>query len=153
MLRLLCEPGRLGELRANPGLLPTAVDELLRHSQSAAGGLGSVRLAIEDVRLGGVTVGAGEGVIPSINAANFDDAVFGADAETLNLGRVVNPHLTFGAGIHRCVGMHFGRAELLAVISGLTQRFPELRLAVPETGLVWNPGVAFRTPQTVPATW
>jgi cytochrome P450 len=153
MLKLLREPARLGELRAHPELLPTAVDELLRHSQSAGGGLGSVRLAIEDVTLDGVAVGAGDGVIPSINAANFDEDVFGADAESLDLGRAVNPHLTFGAGVHRCVGMHFGRAELLETIGALTKRFPELRLAVPEAELIWNPGVAFRTPKRVSVTW
>jgi cytochrome P450 len=152
ILAILREPECLGLLLDKPELVPTAVEELLRHSQSAGGGLGSVRLATEDVAINGVTIRAGEPVIPSLNAANLDEAVF-ADGQRVDLTRTPNPHLAFADGIHHCVGAQVGRIELQTLLAALARHFPNLRLAIPEQELAWSPAPAFRTPQTLPVEW
>jgi cytochrome P450 len=152
VLAALRQPHRFRALHDDPALVPVAVEELLRYSQSADGGLGSLRLATDDVELGHVIVRAGEAVIASINAANFDETVF-ADPEALDVGRTPNPHLAFGDGIHHCVGIHIGRAELQAALAGLARRFPKLRLTIPENELAWNAGIAFRTPKALFVEW
>jgi cytochrome P450 len=152
LLAVLREPERLDLLRDQPELVSTAVEELLRHSQSAGGGLGSVRLATEDVEVGGVMIRAGEPVIPSLNAANLDKAVF-TDAEQVDFTRTPNPHLAFGYGIHHCVGAHIGRIELQTLLAALASRFSKLRLATPEQELVWSPLPVFRTPLLLPVEW
>jgi cytochrome P450 len=152
ILAILREPGRLGLLQDKPELVLTAVEELLRHSQSAGGGLGSVRLATKDVSIGGVTIRAGEPMIPSLNAANLDEAVF-SNGEHVDLTRTPNPHLAFANGIHHCVGAHVGRMELQTLIAALVRRFTNLRLATPEQELAWSPVPVFRTPQTLPVEW
>lgn len=152
VLNLLRDPARLPALHAEPELVPGAVEELLRHSQSAGGGLGSVRIAVADVELSGVTIPAGDPVIPSFNAANFDESVF-PDADRIDLARRPNPHLTFAQGIHHCLGAPVGRMELTALLGGLARDFPSLRLAVPEDQLQWLPVPAFRTPGAIPVHW
>jgi len=152
LLGALREPERLQLLRDQPELVPTAVEELLRHSQSAGGGLGSVRLATEDVEIDGVLIRAGDPVIPSLNAANLDEAAF-TDADKVDLARAHNPHLAFGYGIHECIGAQIGRIELQSLLAGLARRFPNLRLATPESELAWVPVPVFRTPFVLPVTW
>lgn len=151
VLVLLRAPGQLARLRQDSGLLPTAVDELLRRSQ-AGGGLGALRIATQDVRLGEVTIRAGEAVLPAINSANRDESTF-ADPDGLDLGRRPNPHVAFGYGIHHCVGAQLGRIELQVALAALLERMPALRLAVAEDALTWNLQVAFRRPVELPVTW
>ena len=152
VLAVLREPERLPLLHDQPELVPTAAEELLRHSQSAGGGLGSVRLATEDVEIGGVMIRAGEPVIPSLNAANLDETVF-TDVGCVEFTRAPNPHLAFGNGIHHCLGAHIGRIELQSLLAALARRFPKLRLAIPEDELAWSPMPVFRTPVVLPVTW
>ncbi|GHF65524.1 cytochrome P450 [Streptomyces mashuensis] len=151
VLALLRRPGELRRLRERPELLPAAVEELLRTSQ-AGGGLGALRIATEDVELSGVRIAAGEAVLPLINAANRDPAVF-TDPDTLCLDRELNPHLSFGHGIHHCLGAQLGRMELQAGLAALLRILPGLRLAVPETELTWSAGLAFARPDALPVTW
>jgi cytochrome P450 len=152
LLGALREPERMQRLRDQPALVRTAVEELLRHSQSAGGGLGSVRLATADVEIGGVLIRAGDPVIPSLNAANLDEAAF-TDADKVNLARAHNPHLAFGYGIHECIGAQIGRIELQSLLAGLARRFPNVRLAAPEQELAWLPVPVFRTPLVLPVVW
>jgi cytochrome P450 len=151
VLVLLRAPGQLARLRQDRSLLPTAVDELLRRSQ-AGGGLGALRIATQDVRLGEVTIRAGEAVLPAINSANRDESAF-ADPAGLDLGRRPNPHVAFGYGIHHCVGAQLGRIELQVALAALLERMPALQLAVAEDALTWNLRVAFRRPVELPVTW
>lgn len=139
-------------LHRRPELVPTAVEELLRVSQAAGGGVGSVRIARTETEIGGVMLPGGAAVIPSLNAANADPDVF-PDPGRLDLGREVNPHLAFGAGAHVCLGMALGRLELQVLLSQLAGRLPGLRLAVPAEELVWTPVPAFATPDTMPVRW
>jgi cytochrome P450 len=152
VLRLLREPGLLAALHGDPALVATAAEELLRHSQAAGGGLGSIRVATADVELGGVTIKAGDLVIPSLNAADLDEDVF-PDPGRTDLARTPNPHLGYGHGPHLCLGIWVGRTELRAVIGGLAERFPKLRLTVAESELNWTPLPVFRTPTALPVSW
>ncbi len=151
VLHLLRAPDALDALRKDPESLPTAVEELLRISQ-AGGGLGALRIATEDVRVGEVTIRAGEAVLPLINAANRDPEAF-PDPDRMDLHRSPNQHVAFGHGIHHCLGAQLGRMELQVALGTLLRRMPELRLAVDERDLVWNSGVAFKRPDTLPISW
>jgi cytochrome P450 len=151
VVTLLRFPELLAELRSDPGLLPAAVEELLRRSQ-AGSGIGALRIAVEDVTIGGVTIAAGDAVLPLINAANRDPAVF-ADPDAVRLDRGHNPHLSFGHGIHHCLGAQLGRMELEIAIGTLLRELPGLRLAVDELELEWSSGLAFSRPRALPIAW
>ncbi|MCI4063914.1 cytochrome P450 [Micromonospora sp. R77] len=148
---LLTTPGAWERLRAEPELVPTAVEELMRFiplGSSAA----FPRYALEDVELGGVLVRAGEPVVVSIASANRDEAVF-PDADRLELGREVNPHVGFGHGVHHCVGAQLARMELRVVLETLLARTPSLHLAVPESELTWKSGLLVRGLVALPVGW
>jgi cytochrome P450 len=148
---LLTAPQEWARLCADPGLVPSAVEELMRFvplgSSSAF-----ARYALEDVELGGMLVRAGEPVVVSLASANRDESVF-ADPERLDLTREVNPHLGFGHGVHHCIGAQLARMELQVVLETLTARTPELRLAVPERELTWKSGLLVRGLIAMPVAW
>lgn len=125
-LVLLRRPERWAMLLERPELLRPAVEELLRYNSLSTSG-GFLRIAREDVELGGVTIRAGEAVLPSIVSANRDPTIFAA-ADELVLDRPRNAHLTFGHGLHHCLGAHLARAELEITIGTLLRRFPTLHL-------------------------
>jgi cytochrome P450 len=151
VLLLLRAPGRLRSLRDDPALLPTAVEEILRCSQ-AASGIGGLRIAVEDVELGGQLIRSGDPVMPSVNSANRDESVFPA-ADVLDLGRSPNPHIAFGYGMHHCIGASLSRTELQIALGSLLRRFDDLDLAVPAADLQWNLQATFRRPRELPIRW
>jgi cytochrome P450 len=148
---LLRRPGAADGLRADPDGVPAAVEELLRHTPLGAGA-GFVRIATEDVELGGVTVRAGEGVMVAIHSANRDDAVFD-DADALRLDRAVNPHIGFGHGPHHCLGAQLARMELQVAIGALMREFPDLALATAPEDVEWKSGGFVRGPEKLLLTW
>ena len=106
------------------------------------------RTAIEDTEVAGVTVERGTKIAALLGAANRDPAVFAAP-DRFDIGRVDNPHLGFGAGIHFCVGAPLARVELQSSLSTLLHRFPALALAaVPER----RPEFVIRGVQSLPVT-
>ena len=119
---LLTHPDQLAALRADPGLIDPAVDELLRFTPTVTSA-GFTRIAVVDVELGGVLVRAGDAVMVNLDAANRDDRVF-ADPDRLDLTRKPNPHLAFGFGPHYCVAAQLAKAELRVAIGTLLRRFP-----------------------------
>ncbi|RSM44892.1 cytochrome P450 [Amycolatopsis balhimycina DSM 5908] len=125
---LLTRPDRLAWLRANPDRMPDAVEELLR-GQVVGTSLSMLRYLTEDVDLDGVVLPRGRSVVPALESANHDPAVF-ADRD-LDLSRQGPQQLTFSVGQHFCVGAALARAELEIVLSELLTRFPGLALAVP----------------------
>jgi cytochrome P450 len=127
LLALLEHPGQLERLRADPGLLPTAVEELMRFDSPLQL---FERTATADVEVGGVTVREGQKVAALLGAANRDPAVF-ADPDTLDVGRTDNPHITFGAGVHFCIGAPLARVELQASFGALLSRTSRLELGAP----------------------
>ncbi|MFE0650430.1 cytochrome P450 [Streptomyces sp. NPDC059534] len=148
---LLTHPGHLARLRAEPHLVPQAVDELLRYIPHR-NAVGLSRIALEDVEVGGVTIPAGEPVYVSYLTANRDPAVF-PEPERLDFDRGHNPHVAFGHGPHYCPGSALARIESEILVQSLWTRFPDLRLAVPDEELRWQRGALIRGPETLPVTW
>ncbi|MBT2440211.1 cytochrome P450 [Streptomyces sp. ISL-36] len=148
---LLTHPDHLARLRAEPELLPQAVDELLRYIPHR-NAVGLSRIALEDVEVGGVLIPAGDPVYVSYLTANRDPDVF-PDPERLDFDRDYNPHVAFGHGPHYCPGSALARIESEILLDSLWTRFPGLRLAVPEEEIQWQRGALIRGPETLPVTW
>jgi cytochrome P450 len=140
ILFLLEHPDQLVLLRERPDLTASAVEELLRLINLAAG-TSLAWVATEDVELGGVTILAGDAVMASAAAANLDESVFD-QPERFDITRDPNPHVAFGHGAHFCIGAHLARMELQVAIRTLVTRFPELRLAVAADEVPWRVGSA-----------
>jgi cytochrome P450 len=124
LLALLRHPGQLARLRDDPDLLPTAIEELMRFDSPLQL---FERTATEDVEIGGVTVAAGQKIAALLGSANHDPAVF-AEPESLDAGRADNPHISFGAGVHFCIGAPLARVELQASFGALLDRTSSLEL-------------------------
>ncbi|MFH9725215.1 cytochrome P450 [Streptomyces sp. NPDC017254] len=148
---LLTHPEHLARLRAQPEVLPRAVDELLRYIPHR-NAVGLSRIALEDVEVGGVVIPSGDPVYVSYLTANRDPAVF-PEPERLDFDRGYNPHVAFGHGPHSCPGADLARIESEILVDSLWSRFPNLRLAVPEDRLRWRRGALIRGPETLPVTW
>jgi cytochrome P450 len=109
----------------DPEVIPGAVEELLRWETPVPS---VVRWAREDAILGGETIGAGNHVMVNLGAANLDPAQFEAPME-VRFDRVVNRHLAFGGGVHRCLGSHLARRELRIALREWHRRIPDYALA------------------------
>jgi cytochrome P450 len=123
-LALLRDSDEWRRLCADPGLLPRAVEELLRFDGPVQA---TVRVALEDVAIDGHVIPEGGLVLVSIGAANHDPAVFDRPDE-LDIARDPNPHLAFGFGTHFCLGAPLARLEAMLAFEALTRRFPGLTL-------------------------
>ncbi|WP_055490983.1 cytochrome P450 [Streptomyces sp. TP-A0356] len=146
---LLQHPDQLAELRADPGLMSAAVEELLRFL-SIADGL--VRVATEDIEIAGVTIRADEGVLFSTSVINRDTAAF-SEPDTLDWHRPARHHVAFGFGIHQCLGQNLARAELEIALRALFARLPGLRLAAPAEEIPFKPGDTIQGMLELPVTW
>jgi cytochrome P450 len=144
-------PDQLAALRADPSQVPRAVEELLRHTPLGAVS-GIPRMAVEDVRMGDVLIRAGEAVIPSINSANHDEALF-ENADRLDVGREQNPHIAFGHGVHFCLGSQLARAELQIALETLLTKLPGLRVEGADQDLAWKQGLLIRGFRELPVSW
>ena len=127
LLALLEHPDQLQRLRDDPALLPTAIEELMRFDSPLQL---FERTATEDVEIGGVTVPAGKKIAALLGSANRDPAVF-AEPDALDVGRTDNPHISFGAGVHFCIGAPLARVELQASFGALLGRTSRLELGRP----------------------
>jgi cytochrome P450 len=125
LLTLLHHPDQLAELRADPTLLPGAVEEILRYDNSLHY---FRRTALVDTELGGVTIRAGDKVAMYYTSANRDESVF-ADSQAFNIHRSPNPHLSFGMGVHFCLGAHLARLEGRVFFDELLTTFAGIDLA------------------------
>jgi cytochrome P450 len=127
MHALLTHPDQWLRLRAEPALLGTAVEELLRFESPLQ--LNN-RLTTVPMSIGGVQIPAGSFVTLAIGSANRDPAAF-ERPDRLDIARKPNPHLAFGQGHHACAGMNVARLEARIAFGRLAQRLPKLRLAAP----------------------
>jgi cytochrome P450 len=126
---LLQHPEQLAKLRANPELLPRAVEEILRYVSPA---IHFCRTPNRDVEIGGKKIRAGEHMVMFYPAANRDPEVF-ANPDRFDIERTPNRHLAFGTGPHVCLGMHLARLELRVMFEQFLQRVEKIELAgVPE---------------------
>ncbi|MEV5347721.1 cytochrome P450 [Streptomyces achromogenes] len=122
---LFRHPGQLAALRADHSLVPSAIEELLRYDTPLQL---FERWVLDDIEIDGTTIPRGSEVALLFGSANHDPAVF-ADPGRLDLTRAENPHISFSAGIHYCVGAPLARIELAASLTALLERAPTLALA------------------------
>jgi cytochrome P450 len=141
----LCDhPNQWALLAEHPELAPRAVEELMRHNPVI---FATMRKAVEDVELNGVLVPAGTLVIVNTAAANRDPAVYD-DPDRLDITREGSATmLTFGGGIHYCLGTHLARAELTEALTVITRRMPNPRRSGPAP---WKPLIGIAGPATLP---
>ena len=147
ILALLRHPAELARLRNEPGLMPLAVEELLRFDGPAAS---VVRIATEEILLHGQTIRPGERVFALLNAANRDPRQF-ASPETLDIARKENRHLAFGQGIHFCIGAPLARMEAKLAITAILQRCPNL--ALQSMPLNWSNSLVLRGVRSLPVSF
>ncbi|QDY78048.1 cytochrome P450 [Streptomyces qinzhouensis] len=140
---LFRHPEQLAALRADHSLLPTAVEELMRFDTPLQM---FERWVLDDIEIGGTVIPRGAELALLFGSANRDPARFPAP-DTLDLSRTDNPHITFGAGIHFCLGAPLARLELTASFGELLREAPTMRLAgEPE----WQPGYVIRGVHALP---
>ncbi|NEC37379.1 cytochrome P450 family protein [Streptomyces rubrogriseus] len=144
---LLDDPDQLAALRADPGMMDRAVEELARYDGPAP--LAIRRFPTEDIVIGGVTVPAGETVLLALAAAHRDPRHF-PDPDRLDLSRDATGHLALGHGIHYCLGAPLARMETSTALTALFDRFPGLTLAVPARELRRRPSMRSRGLATLP---
>jgi cytochrome P450 len=125
---LAAQPEQWAALRADPALIPNAVEELLRWTTPV---ISFMRTATADCTVRGQAVAAGDPVLLLYASANRDEAVFGADADQLRVDRHPNPHLSFGFGPHFCLGAALARLEGRVVLGELLERFSSVTPAGP----------------------
>jgi cytochrome P450 len=142
VVALLTHPDQMAELRADPDLVPAAVEELLRFDGSVP--VSSFRFATEDLEIGGVPIPEGSIVTIVLSAANHDPALV-PDPDELDIRRGPTQHMSFGHGIHYCLGTALARLEATTALRRILVRLPDLRLDVPVDELQWLPATsAFR---------
>ncbi|MFI6060887.1 cytochrome P450 [Streptomyces sp. NPDC051286] len=152
LFTLLHHPDQLELLRKKPELIPGAVEELLRFNPFVFTGT-QLRVATEDLTIGEAEIKKGEAVIASLGSANHDAEVF-ADPDRFDVERTPNVHLSFGYGIHHCLGAQLARLEMQVALRTLIERVPDtLKLAVPADWLTWKTGLTARALVNLPVTW
>lgn len=132
---LLDDRSRWHRLRADPTLLPTAIEEFIRYETPVANA--THRTTTTTVTLAGHTIPPGSRVVVKLAAANRDKSRF-PDPDTLHLDRPHNPHLGFGHGPHYCLGAPLARLQAQTAFTALMTRFPHLTLATPSTQIPWR---------------
>ncbi len=147
-LALLRHPDQLAELRADPGLLPAATEEMVRYDGAVE--LGISRFTTEEITIGDVTIpGGGEVVFLAIDSADRDPDRF-AHPERLDLRRAETGHLGFGHGIHYCLGAPLARMEAAIAFGLLLNSCADLSLAVDPNQITWQVNPHLRGPAALP---
>lgn len=150
LLALHRNPDQLALLQANPGLITNAIEEFLRYDSSVQL---TGRVALEDIEdLGGKRIPKGESVLCLLGSANHDEAVYPDHPERLDIQRPNVRPLSFGGGIHFCLGAQLARIEAEIAISTLLRRIPDLRLDDAENP-EWRPTFVLRGLKRLPASW
>jgi cytochrome P450 len=149
LLALLEHPETLAELRADPQLIPDAVEELVRYLSIIDA---TARVAIEDFELGGAQIRAGDALFAVLSSANRDDTVF-CDPDTLDIHRRPLGHAAFGHGVHICIGAPLARIELEIGFETILRRIPTLQIAVPLSEVRFKPEMIAYGVHELPVTW
>jgi cytochrome P450 len=149
-LALLQHPEPMAQLRHNPDLMPTAVEEFLRYDGPVERAMS--RWATEEVEINGRILQPGDPIIVIIGAANRDPAYFD-DPDRLDIERNPTRHLAFGRGSHYCLGAPLARLEGEIALNTLLRRLPNLRLAVEPEELNWRLIPLFHSLEALPVSW
>jgi cytochrome P450 len=150
LLALHRNPDQLALLKSNPALITNAIEEFLRYDSSVQM---SGRVALEDIDdLGGKKIPKGEAVLCLLGSANRDPAVYPDRPDRLDISRPNVRPLSFGGGIHHCLGAQLARIEAEVAIATLLRRLPELRLDDAENP-EWRPTFVLRGLKRLPASW
>ncbi|HEX3634296.1 MAG TPA: cytochrome P450/oxidoreductase [Paraburkholderia sp.] len=148
MKLLLSHPEAWRDICDDPGLIPNAVEECLRHNGSVAAWR---RLATRDVTVGGVDMPAGSKLLIVTSSANHDEQQF-ADADLFDIRREnASDQLTFGYGSHQCMGKNLARMEMQIFLEEFARRLPHMRLA--EQRFTYVPNTSFRGPEHLLVEW
>jgi cytochrome P450 PksS len=140
-LALIENPNEMNKLLSEPSLVKPAVEELLRYTSPVF--TTTERYAREDTTIHGVTIPQGEMTLGVIGSANRDETAF-ENPNELQITREPNRHLSFGQGIHFCLGAPLARMEAQIAFTTLLQRVPNLRLTKPSSSLHWRPSIFLR---------
>ncbi|WP_315833619.1 cytochrome P450 [Bradyrhizobium prioriisuperbiae] len=150
LLALYRNPDQLALLKANPSLITNAVEEFLRYDSSVQS---TGRVALEDIDdLGGVRIPKGENVLCLLGSANRDPAVYPDHPDRLDIARPNVRPLSFGGGIHFCLGAQLARIEAEIAIATLLRRLPNLRIDDVDNP-EWRPTFVLRGLKRLPASW
>ena len=150
LFTLLRHPEQWAALKADEGLIPGAVEEMLRFTSVTQ--FTSTRVAIADCMIGGQLVRAGEGVLALVNAANRDPAHFPAPDE-FNSHRDASNHIAFSDGPHQCLGQPLARLELRIALAAILRRMPNLRVAVPDSDIAFKHDSRSYSVESLPVSW
>jgi cytochrome P450 len=146
-LALLRHPDQLAALRADPGLMDGAIEEMLRYDGPLESA--TFRFTRAPTEIGGLRIPRGEAVVVALAAANRDGDRF-PGPDTFDIRRPAQGHLAFGPGIHYCLGAPLARMEGRIAFTSLLARSPGLALDAPPTELMWRPGQLMRGVQRLP---
>ncbi|MFD4506986.1 cytochrome P450 [Streptomyces sp. NPDC058457] len=149
LLGLARQPELLKALRADPGLIPGAVEEFLRLDGPVL--TATERFATEDLRVGEVPVRRGDMLLVSLAAADRDPARF-EDPDAFRPDRPAGGHLAFGHGVHHCLGAPLARMEAEVAVTAFVRRVAGLSLAVAEADLEWAPGLLMHGVRRLPVS-
>jgi cytochrome P450 len=141
IVHLAEHPEQRRAIADDPSLIPTAIEELLRHQTPV---MMVPRIVAQDVEIGGVQMSAGDSATLLIGAANADHAEFDG-AGDVRFDRGANRHLAFGGGPHRCLGSHLARLELRVALEEFHARIPEYRLG-DDADIHYSPGIRQASP-------
>lgn len=150
LLALHRNPDQLALLKANPSLMTNAIEEFLRYDSSVQS---TGRVALEDIDdLGGMRIPKGEMVLGLLGSANRDPSVYPDRPDKLDIARPNVKPLSFGGGIHFCLGAQLARIEAEVAITTLLRRLPDLKLDNAENP-AWRPTFVLRGLTELPASW
>lgn len=149
LLTLLRHPKQLAALKAEPGLLPAAVEELLRYAHPNQ--MAIRRFPTEPLEIDGVHIPAGDTVMLCLASAHRDPARY-PDPDRFDIRRQDTAHLALGQGMHYCLGAPLARMEIQLGLDTLLRRLPRIALAVPDTELVWRSSFRSHALTALPVT-
>jgi cytochrome P450 len=147
---MLQHPDQLATFLGDSSLAENFVDEMVRYLSVNHAGL--PRVATDEVMVGGQLIRRGEGVVVMVNSGNRDESVY-HDADRFDIHRRAKDHVGFGHGLHKCIGAHFARAELVIVFRSLFQRLPTLALAAPVESLSFRHEMVLYGLKRLPVIW
>ena len=147
LLEILRHDDQRRRLQADPTMMPLCVEECLRHVSPVQ--LTKPRWAARDIAFAGHSFRRGESVAAFLTTANRDPAAFN-NPDQFDITRHPNPHLSFGTGVHFCLGFQLARVEAAIAFERFLARFPDVRLAVDPANIVWRKRVGIRALTQLP---